>query len=96
MFLRLTDPVSGGWFLYALQVDPANPTFLGDYPKFALWNSGGSPAQNAYFLTVNLFSSPTTFNGVRVYALDRASMLTGGPATRDRLYSQRDRCGRFL
>ena len=90
------DPVSGGWFLYALQVDPANPTFLGDYPKFALWNSGGSPAQNAYFLTMNLFSSPTTFNGVRAYALDRASMLTGGPATRDRLYSQRDRCGRFL
>ena len=74
------DPVSGGWFLYALQVDPANPTFLGDYPKFALWNSGGSPAQNAYFLTMNLFSSPTTFNGVRAYALDRASMLTGGPA----------------
>src|SRR6478735_10687123 len=74
------DPVSGGWFLYALQVDPANPTFLGDYPKFALWNSGGSPAQNAYFLTMNLFSSPTTFTGVHVYALDRASMLTGGPA----------------
>ena len=73
------DPVSGGWFLYALQVDPANPTFLGDYPKLALWSSGGSPAQNAYFLTMNLFSSPTTFNGVRAYALDRASMLTGGP-----------------
>ena len=29
---------------------------------------------------MNLFSSPTTFNGVRAYALDRASMLTGGPA----------------
>ena len=74
------DPVSGGWFLYAIQVDPANPTYLGDYPKFAVWNSGGSPAQNAYFFTVNTFSSPTTFNGVHVYALDRASMLAGGPA----------------
>jgi hypothetical protein len=73
------NPVSGGWFLYAIQVDPANPTYLGDYPKFALWNSGGSPAQNAYFLTMNLFSGPTTFNGVRAYALDRASMLAGGP-----------------
>ncbi|TMP93725.1 MAG: hypothetical protein E6L08_04965, partial [Verrucomicrobia bacterium] len=30
---QTSDPVSGGWFLYALQVDPANPTFLGDYPK---------------------------------------------------------------
>jgi hypothetical protein len=28
---------------------------------------------------MNLFSSPTTFNGVRAYALDRASMLSGGP-----------------
>src|SRR5206468_3408689 len=45
-----------------------------------MWNAGGSPAQNAYFLTVNLFSGPTTFNGVRVYALNRASMLAGGPA----------------
>ncbi len=77
---QTNNPVSGGWFLYALQVDPANPTYLGDYPKFALWNSGGSPAQNAYFLTMNLFSNNTTFNGVRAYALDRASMLTGGPA----------------
>src|SRR5882724_6205005 len=77
---QTSDPVSGGWFLYALQVDPANPTFLGDYPKFGFWNSGGSPAQNAYFLTMNEFSNNTTFNGVRAYALDRASMLTGGPA----------------
>jgi hypothetical protein len=75
---QTSDPVSGGWFLYALQVDPANPTFLGDYPKFGFWNNpqpGG-----AYFLTMNEFSNGTTFNGVRAYALDRASMLTGGPA----------------
>jgi hypothetical protein len=77
---QTNDPVSGGWFLYAVQVDPGNPTFLGDYPKFGLWNAGGTPAQDAFFLTMNLFSSPTTFNGVRVYALDRESMLTGGPA----------------
>jgi hypothetical protein len=73
------NPVSGGWFRYAFQVDPANPTQLGDYPKIALWNNpqpGG-----AYFLTVNLFTSPDTssFGGVRAFALDRASMLAGGP-----------------
>jgi Kelch motif len=72
------DPVAGPWALYAIQVDPANPTFLGDYPKFGVWNDGGT--QNAYFFNVNLFSSPTTFNGVRAYALDRASMLGGNPA----------------
>jgi hypothetical protein len=46
----------------------------------AMWDSGGNPDQNAYFLFMNLFSSPTTFNGVRAYALDRASMLAAGPA----------------
>jgi hypothetical protein len=75
---QTNDPVSGGWFFYALQVDPANPTWLGDYPKLAIWNDGGT--QNAYFLTMNLFASFTEFDGVRAYALDRASMLSGGPA----------------
>jgi hypothetical protein len=73
------NPVSGGWFLYAIQIGSANPTQLGDYPKFAVWNSGGSLAQNAYFFTVILFTNPTTFVGVPAFALDRASMLAGGP-----------------
>lgn len=78
---QTADPVSGGWFLYAIQHDPANPTWIGDYPKLAMWNSGGSPAQNAYFLTVNLFDGVTLgFQGVRAFAFDRASMLAGGPA----------------
>ena len=34
---KTSNPVSGGWWLYAIQVDPANPTYLGDYPKFGLW-----------------------------------------------------------
>ena len=43
---------------------------MGDYPKFALWH-------DAYYLTMNEFTNDTTFNGVRVYALDRASMIAG-------------------
>jgi FG-GAP-like repeat len=73
------DP-AGLYFLYALQVDPANPTQFGDYPKMAMWNIDGNPSQNAYFLTANLFTTPTNFVGVRAFALDRASMLTGGSA----------------
>jgi hypothetical protein len=76
---RTGDPVAGGWCLYALQTDPANPTQFGDYPKFGLWNNpqpGG-----AYHFTVNLISGPpTTFDGVRAFALDRRSMLNGGVA----------------
>src|SRR5207244_11034614 len=45
---KTSDPVTGGWWLYAFQVDSANPTFLGDYPKFALW-------PDAYYFTVTLF-----------------------------------------
>ena len=51
-------------------MDPANPNFLGDYPKFALW-------PDAYYFTVNMFSNNTTFNGVRVFALPRQSMING-------------------
>jgi hypothetical protein len=72
------DPVAGPWVQYAIQIDPANVNQLGDYPKFGMWNDGGT--QNAYFFTVNLFTSPTTFVGVRAFALDRASMIGGGPA----------------
>src|SRR5205807_1065573 len=68
---KTSDPVAGGWYLYSTQVDPANPTFLGDYPKFGLW-------PDAYYLTVNEFSNNTTFTGVRVYAFDRNSMINGG------------------
>jgi len=69
------DP-TGAYNLYALLVDPTN---LNDYPKMAMWNNpqpGG-----AYFLTVNLFDGTTeNFEGVSAFALDRGSMLTGGPA----------------
>jgi len=36
---------------------------------------------DAYYLSVNLFSNGTTFNGVRVFALDRAAMINGSAAT---------------
>ena len=74
---KTSDPVAGGWWLYALQVDPLNPTWIGDYPKFGLW-------PDAYYLSVNLFDGPTlAFEGVRVYALPRNDMIngTGAPNT---------------
>ena len=75
---KTSNPVSGGWYLYALQVDPAQTDYLGDYPKFGLW-------PDAYYLTMNEFSgmsTPTeTFQGVRVYAFDRNAMINGDIAT---------------
>ena len=51
---QTSDPVSGGWFLYAVQHSdqPGETMWVGDYPKMALWSEpqpGG-----AYHLTVNL------------------------------------------
>ncbi len=69
------DP-TGAYFRYALQADPEIPNGFGDYPKFGLW-------PDAYYLTMNEFFPPSPpFNlfGVRVYALDRASMIAGGPS----------------
>lgn len=62
---RTGDPVTGGWCLYALQDNP-NPGIAGDYPKYGLW-------PDAYYLTMD------EYDGVRVYALDRTSMIGGGP-----------------
>ena len=69
---RTGDPVAGGWCFYALQHDPTHPNRLGDYPKFGLW-------PDAYYLSMNEFTNDRTFNGVRIYALDRASMIGGRP-----------------
>ena len=73
---KTSDPVAGGWYLYAVQIDSANPTWLGDYPKFGIWNDG-------LYFSVNLFVNSNvpaneTFQGVKVFALDLNSMVNGG------------------
>jgi hypothetical protein len=62
---RTGDPVTGGWNLYSLQ-DDENPRIKGDYPKYGLW-------PDAYYLTMD------KWDGALVYALDRASLISGGP-----------------
>ena len=70
---QTSDPVAGGWFLYAVLVDP---TDANDYPKASMWNNpqpGG-----AYHFTYNMWASLAgPFTGVKVQALDRAAMLAG-------------------
>ena len=70
---QTSDPVAGGWFLYAVLVDP---TDANDYPKAAMWSE---PAPGgAYHFTYNMWASlQGPFDGVKVQALDRAAMLAG-------------------
>lgn len=62
-----TSDATGGWNLYAFPAPQFN-----DYPKMGVWSDG-------YYETYNMFTS--TFQGARVCAFDRASMLAGLPAT---------------
>src|SRR5207248_9362731 len=46
-----------------------------DYPKYAVW-------PDAYYVSFNDFSNGGfTFNGAEPCAMDRAAMISGGPAT---------------
>jgi hypothetical protein len=71
------NPVTGGWYQYAFV---ANANYLDDYPKLGVW-------PDAYYMSVNLFDclnsgcSSATWQGVQVYAFNRAAMLAGQPLT---------------
>jgi hypothetical protein len=64
---QTANPTAGTWFLYEFQF---NNGF--DYPKLGLWPTG-------YFMSSQRgFPSNNTTPSLDVYALDRATMLTGG------------------
>ena len=74
------DPVSGGWYLYAVRADPggsgAPPSgYLNDYPKMGLWADGLYMTANEFDL--NVPSQP--FKGVALWAFDRTAMEAGQP-----------------
>jgi hypothetical protein len=71
------DP-TGSYFRYALQTDPQTSELFGDYPRYGLW-------PDAYYLTTNSFVGERLL-GVHVYALDRASMIHGGPTNAIRFF----------
>jgi len=72
------NPVTGGWYMYGLRADDVSHPWLNDYPKLGVWPDG-------YYMSANMFDclnsscSSATFQGVRVWALNRSSILNGGP-----------------
>jgi Ca2+-binding RTX toxin-like protein len=64
---QTANPTAGTWFLYQFQFNNAF-----DYPKLGLWPTG-------YFMSSQRgFPSNNTTPSLDAYALDRATMLTGG------------------
>jgi len=64
------DPLSGGWWFYAIRTDDASHPFFADYPKMGIWPDG-------LYMTANMFSSG--FEEVRVWAFNRADLEAGLP-----------------
>jgi hypothetical protein len=64
------DPLTGGWNFYSIAVTDA----LNDYPKLGVWTDG-------IYMSVNLFgfASGGSFQGVRVWAFNKAQMYAGSP-----------------
>ncbi len=77
---KSSDPVAGGWWLYALRMDPggtgAPPVgTLNDYPKFGIWT-------DCLYMSANEFSMPSgAFAGTAFASLSRSDMYAGAPLT---------------
>jgi len=67
------NPVTGGWNFYSIQISDR----LDDYPKFGIWPDG-------LYMSANLFSfgAGSTFQGVRVWAFNKAQMYAGSPTVK--------------
>jgi hypothetical protein len=73
---KTSDPVGGGWYLYAIQTDDAGHPWFADYPKMGIWPDG-------LYMTANMFQG-SNFQEVRVWAFNRSD-LEAGVAVRNRV-----------
>ncbi len=67
------NPLTGGWNFYSIQISDK----LNDYPKFGIWPDG-------LYMSSNLFSfgAGASFQGVRLWAFNKAQMYTGSPTVK--------------
>jgi uncharacterized repeat protein (TIGR01451 family) len=67
---QTANPVSGGWYFYAVRTDDATHPWFADYPKMGIWPDG-------LYMTGNMFDSTDTFREVRVWAFNRGDLESG-------------------
>ena len=77
---KSSDPVSGGWWFYAVRMDPGGTGkpasgLLADYPKFGLWNDG------CLYMATNEFDptlpSSQQYQGAAFASFNTADMYAG-------------------
>ncbi|MFI5397141.1 MAG: hypothetical protein ACHQ9S_16510 [Candidatus Binatia bacterium] len=77
---KTSDPVTGGWWLYALRMDPGGAgkpsiSTMNDYPKFGLW-------PDCLYMAANGFREPgDTFVGVEYASFSRGDLESGAALT---------------
>ena len=77
---QTSDPVSGGWFLYAVRMDPGGAglppvSTLNDYPKFGVWT-------DCLYMSSNEFTFPAgAFAGTAFASFSRTAMYSGAALT---------------
>jgi hypothetical protein len=74
---KTSDPVSGGWWLYPLHMDPGGTGppvgTMNDYPKFGIWT-------DCLYMSANEFSAASGLFAGTVYSSMSRSDLEGGGA----------------
>jgi hypothetical protein len=77
---KTADPVSGGWWLYPLPMDPGGAGLppegaLNDYAKFGIW-------PDCLYMAANEFAFPTgAFVGTSYASISRADLYSGAALT---------------
>ena len=66
---QTSDPVNGGWYIYAFDIPGTTPANFIDYPKFSVWSDG-------YYVTSNKDSSTASSSNV-VFVMERDKMING-------------------
>jgi hypothetical protein len=74
------DPVSGGYYLYAIRADDDAHPWLPDYPKGAIWPDGVYFSANMFCLeSLGCPGGSGTFQEVRAWAFNRQQLEAGLP-----------------
>jgi Bacterial Ig-like domain (group 3) len=76
---KSSDPVAGGWWLYAVRMDPGGVGLppvgdINDYAKFGLWH-------DCLYMAANEFTPVGAYDGIAFASFSRADLYSGAPLT---------------
>jgi hypothetical protein len=76
---KTSDPVAGGWWLYAVRMDPGGAGLppvgdINDYGKFGLWH-------DCLYMAANAFTPSSAYDGVSFASFSRSDLNSGAPVT---------------